>query len=240
MPRALKPEFRISQSYYIPHDQTPAELKQSGVHTTTSSWEGAGYWHNEDYFFVPLIGSGGQFVGIMSLDDPQDRRAPDRSTVETIEIFANQAALAIENARLYQSAENQTAKLSKSLEELQKSYRDLDAVSRTLARKDQELGSLIGQTDVRAKRLLALHRIASSAAELRDEQAIFAARRRSDCQRDERGDLFDRFEQRGRSQQTAHCRPRWRRRKPRRSGYASGVAQPDEPSGGTAHAVVRS
>ncbi|MBI5081590.1 MAG: GAF domain-containing protein, partial [Chloroflexi bacterium] len=168
----FKPEFRISQSYYIPHDQTPPELKQSGVRTTTSSWGGAGYWHDEDYFFVPLLGSGGQFVGIMSLDDPQDRRAPDRSTVETIEIFANQAALAIENARLYQSAENQTAKLSKSLDELQKSYRDLDAVSRTLARKDQELGSLIGQTDVRAKRLLALHRIASSTVELRDEQAM--------------------------------------------------------------------
>ncbi len=169
---SFKPEFRISQSYYIPHDQTPAELRQSGVRTTSSSWEGAGYWHDEDYFFVPLIGSGGQFVGIMSLDDPQDRRAPDRSTVETIEIFANQAALAIENARLFQAAENQAAKSSKSLEELQKSYRDLDAVSRILARKDHELGALIGQTDVRAKRLLALHRIASSAAEIRDEHAM--------------------------------------------------------------------
>jgi PAS domain S-box-containing protein len=142
------------------------------VRTTTSIWEGAGYWHDEDYFLVPLLGSGGQFIGVMSLDDPQDRRAPDRSTVETVEIFANQAALAIENARLYQAAENQTAKLSKSLEELQKSYRDLDAVSRALARKDQELGSLIGQTDMRAKRLLALHRIASSTAEMRDEQVM--------------------------------------------------------------------
>ncbi len=170
----LKPEFRISQSYYIPHDRTPPEFQNiafGSVPRLTPATK-PGDWHEDDYLFVPLIGSGGQSLGIMSLDDPRSGRAPDLLTIETVEIFANQSALAIENARLYEEAEHRAAELSNGLAELQKSYRDLDAVSRALARKEIELGNLIEQTELRARRLLALHRIASAAAGAEAETAL--------------------------------------------------------------------
>ena len=174
---ALKPEFRMSQSYYIPHAKTPPELLELDAGTTAheAAEPMPGHWHPNDYLFVPLLGSGGQALGVMSLADPRSGRAPDRLTIEALEIFANQAALAIENARLYESAQRRAAELSHSLAELQQSYKDLDAISRTLSRKDAELSSLIRQADLRAARLLALHRIAGATAEIREAAALLDA-----------------------------------------------------------------
>ncbi|MEK7276905.1 MAG: GAF domain-containing protein, partial [Chloroflexota bacterium] len=178
---ALMPEFSISQSYYIPHDRTPNELARADADTAARGAAGVepGEWHPDDLLFVPLTGSGGQAVGMMSLDNPRDGRAPGRLVMETVEIFANQAALAIENARLYQSAQSRAAELSRSLAELQKSYQDLDAVSRALTRKELELSRLIEHTESRAKRLLALHRIASATADTRDEATFLELTARS-------------------------------------------------------------
>jgi PAS domain S-box-containing protein len=170
---AMQPQFRISQSYFVPHDLAPQEILnlEAGIVPRAQPTQ-PGEWHQDDFLFVPLLGSGGQTIGMMTVDDPRNGRVPDFNTIETLEIFANQAALAIENARLYQSAESRTAELSHSLAELQKSYRDLDAISRTLSRKEQELSSLIEQTELRARRLLALHRIASATAEARTEEDL--------------------------------------------------------------------
>jgi PAS domain S-box-containing protein len=167
----LTPEFQISQSYYISHDRTPPELNRLDYAVVARSPHNAlpGRWHEDDYLFVPLIGSGGQTLGLMSLDDPRNGRAPDRLTVEAIEIFANQAALAIENAHLFQESEKRASELSQSLAELQKSYRELDTITRSLTRKERELNAFVEQTELRARRLLALHRIASDTAEARTE-----------------------------------------------------------------------
>ena len=170
---AMQPRFRISQSYFVPHDLTPLEiLRLEVVIGPRPEPSQPGEWHPADFLFVPLLGSGGQTIGMMTVDDPRNGKVPDYGTIETLEIFANQAALAIENARLYQAAESRTAELSHSLAELQKSYRDLDAVSRALSRKEQELGNLIEHTELRARRLLALHRIASATAEARTEEDL--------------------------------------------------------------------
>lgn len=168
----MTPEFQISQSYYIPHQRTPAELNRldsAVVNRFATNTPTPNGWHEDDYLFVPLIGPGGQTLGLMSLDDPRNGRVPDRLTIETIEIFANQAALAIENVHLFQESEQRANELSNSLAELQKSYRELDTITRTLTRKERELNVFVEQTELRARRLLALHRIASDTAEVRTE-----------------------------------------------------------------------
>ncbi|NIT52333.1 MAG: hypothetical protein GWO41_06210, partial [candidate division Zixibacteria bacterium] len=58
-------------------------------------------WHEEDLFVIELIGSEGKPIGLISLDSPNDGRRPDLNTVKVLEIFANQAATAIENTRLF-------------------------------------------------------------------------------------------------------------------------------------------
>ena len=115
----LRDEFRISQSYFLLEETTAkltaglnmlAPLKVNLAAPATPD-DSPNTWHLHDMLMIPLRGSGQEIVGALTLDDPRDKQRPDRSTIEIIEIFANQAALAIENARLYQSAERRVARL---------------------------------------------------------------------------------------------------------------------------------
>ncbi|MGC8837381.1 MAG: GAF domain-containing protein [Anaerolineae bacterium] len=104
--RLFQEEFRISNSYFLPHERPIAGLE--ALHTYTpmrpETEVQEGQWHPEDMLLVPLRGATGQLVGLISVDDPQDRLRPSRQVVEALEIFAAQAALAIENALLLQEA----------------------------------------------------------------------------------------------------------------------------------------
>ncbi len=104
--RLFQEEFRISNSYFLPHERPVAGLE--ALHTYTpmrpETEVREGQWHPEDMLLVPLRGATGQLVGLISVDDPQDRLRPSQQVVEALEIFAGQAALAIENARLLQEA----------------------------------------------------------------------------------------------------------------------------------------
>ncbi|MFQ6100866.1 MAG: GAF domain-containing protein [Anaerolineae bacterium] len=99
---AMGEEFRISQSYYIPAERQSEWRGRLDVYEqeTESATREPGRWHPKDLLLVPLIGPGGDTQGLLSVDQPRDGRIPDLVTVEALEIFAGQAALAIENARL--------------------------------------------------------------------------------------------------------------------------------------------
>jgi GAF domain-containing protein len=60
----------------------------------------AGGWHPQDLLYVPLYGREDKIIGIIGLDDPQDGRGPTSQGLPIIELFAHEAALAIENAKL--------------------------------------------------------------------------------------------------------------------------------------------
>ncbi|HJW84371.1 MAG TPA: GAF domain-containing protein, partial [Anaerolineae bacterium] len=72
----------------------------------------SGQWHVEDLLIVPLRGSGDRILGIMSVDEPLDGRVPDRAAIEALELFANQAAIAVENARLLEDLEQRIDSLT--------------------------------------------------------------------------------------------------------------------------------
>ncbi len=61
-------------------------------------------WHPQDALFAPLHGTGGDLVGVLSVDLPRDGRRPDATGVELLERFAMMAALAIQRARMHQDA----------------------------------------------------------------------------------------------------------------------------------------
>jgi len=57
-------------------------------------------WDPRDLLYMPLLGRTGRIMGIISLDDPVDGRRPTAEGLQIIELFAQGAALTIENAQL--------------------------------------------------------------------------------------------------------------------------------------------
>lgn len=111
----MRPEFRMSQSYFIPHEHAYL-LQGLEVVRPEIPWQEGRTWHPEDLLLVPLISPReNKLLGILSLDDPEDGQRPTLETIEIIELFANQAALAIDNARLFQQRERERRTLESAI-----------------------------------------------------------------------------------------------------------------------------
>ncbi|HLF24715.1 MAG TPA: GAF domain-containing protein [Anaerolineae bacterium] len=110
----MRDVFRISQSYYIPmeHMVVTSRLDTWPPYSTEFQPRASGHWHEQDLLFTPLRGSGDRVLGILSVDEPFDGRIPDRATIETLELFANQAAIAVENARLLEDLQQRIDSLT--------------------------------------------------------------------------------------------------------------------------------
>ncbi len=98
----LEDRFRIGRSYYIPAEEQAHWRGRLDVYEDRLEMASRqpGRWHPQDLLMVPLIGPSGQIQGTLSVDDPRSGRVPDYPTIEALEIFAAQAAAAIENAHL--------------------------------------------------------------------------------------------------------------------------------------------
>lgn len=106
--------FKVSQSYYIPHDQTP--WKEIGVRSRKKP-DQMEDWHPDDFLFIPLYGENKKVIGLISVDDPTDGRAPTSERLAPVELFATQAAIAIENARLYEEISAHAEELESKVSE---------------------------------------------------------------------------------------------------------------------------
>ena len=119
----MQERFQVSHSYLIRHGEVDWEREFRGVVVAPSREDrGPGYWRPGDALLVPLWGTHGEPVGLLSVDEPVDGLFPDLSVVQTLEAFANQAAIAIENARLYEQSQQEIAKRVRAEGELQQSY----------------------------------------------------------------------------------------------------------------------
>ncbi|MFN0152671.1 MAG: response regulator [bacterium] len=102
--RIFQERYRISSSYYVPHDDPLALESLRGIASTRAASEFID-WHPDDLLFVPLYGRGGRIIGTISVDDPVDGRRPSAESLRVIELFAKEAASAIELANLYREVE---------------------------------------------------------------------------------------------------------------------------------------
>jgi diguanylate cyclase (GGDEF)-like protein/PAS domain S-box-containing protein len=102
----MQERFQVSRSYLIRQGEVDWDTDLQGIVITTNGEDrGPGYWRPEDMLLVPLWGTHGQPVGLLLMDEPVDGLLPDLNTIQTLEAFANQAAIAIENARLFEETE---------------------------------------------------------------------------------------------------------------------------------------
>ncbi len=112
----MRPEFRMSQSYFISHAYSDVFADKIVVVSKTIGDYEVGGWHPEDAFLVPLYSPHEQkLLGCLFLDDPEDGKIPSMESVETVELFANLAALAIDNTLLFQEREAERVALEQAL-----------------------------------------------------------------------------------------------------------------------------
>lgn len=107
----LRPEFRrgpatylIDHSYddYIQLWGGPTYVYVPDLPPTAT----ANDWHPFNALFSLMRNSQGELLGLICIDDPDDRLLPQPEQIQMLEIFANQAAVAIENAHLYAAQEH--------------------------------------------------------------------------------------------------------------------------------------
>jgi GAF domain-containing protein len=105
----FKPEFKIGEAYLIPFDQVPVVPADVHLVTVFSSLDTQlpNGWNSDDLLLVPL--------GLLSLDGPRDGLRPDRTTIETLEVFASQAALTISSIHQAGGLREQVEELSGEL-----------------------------------------------------------------------------------------------------------------------------
>ena len=116
----LHEDFRFGRSYYIPHDQRPAMPESWHSVTVMTGEQNNGNdnpkkWHPNDILIAPLVKPNGEPLGIVSVDAPRNNLRPDHAAIETLEIFASQASLAIESQQRLFKLEDQVDTLSDQL-----------------------------------------------------------------------------------------------------------------------------
>ncbi len=109
----LRPEFRRGSLTYL-MERPPAEynLLWGKSHEPSARIERrAGGWQPGDGLFCLLQNSRGEVIGLLGVDDPEDGQRPSPEQVQILEILANQAAAAIENASLYAAQQHSLSRM---------------------------------------------------------------------------------------------------------------------------------
>jgi diguanylate cyclase (GGDEF)-like protein len=99
--------YRVSKSYHVRERSGPASgiagVAASG-RVLTAGDEG---WRSEEVLWIPLY-SEDRLLGCLSVEEPSNGKSPTLETIRSLEIFANQAVTAIESARSYDEAREQS------------------------------------------------------------------------------------------------------------------------------------
>ncbi len=147
-------KFRISESYFLPGDRAdewqgdfPQEYFH--YHREYAPPGKANIWREDDVLLVPLRDSQGQLLGVLTVDAPVDGRRPSRTTIETLEIFAHQASISVENFHLVHAIQREAEAARRERDLLERLYRvsseiqqvaDVPTRLQVVARAIQEAG----------------------------------------------------------------------------------------------------
>ncbi|MFL5806720.1 MAG: GAF domain-containing protein [Roseiflexaceae bacterium] len=113
--RFLDKQFRLGRCFFVPTDAVReiaagVDFGEFSLKSITDE-RASGEWQPDDTLFVPLYSTHAELIGLLEVDDPYDRQRPTRRSVEPLAIFADQAAIAIENVRLFRERERRITEL---------------------------------------------------------------------------------------------------------------------------------
>ena len=173
----LTPEFRLGRSYFIPHERMP--ILPADIHTITILSLGteemkttADCWHPDDVMVIPLENPAGELLGLISVDDPRDNLRPNQSTIETLEVFASQAALVIYNQRRVNSLKERLLDIQDDLKRAEHAAQTAQSHLPVLLHKDLEQTISVQRLSQRTARIRAGMDIAENVNRQGDRSSV--------------------------------------------------------------------
>ncbi|MFD3542118.1 diguanylate cyclase CdgB [Streptomyces sp. NPDC058662] len=108
---------------FIPHTEGWVLLEDDVPqwHTDGPDPRFADEWHPEDRLYAPMYASGGELLGVISVDRPRNGRRPGAWGREALQMYAFQAAIAISNARLRANMQRALVRLEREQQALRAS-----------------------------------------------------------------------------------------------------------------------
>jgi signal transduction histidine kinase len=112
----LRPEFKIGRNaYYLAAEvwePTEEDLMFVGrPERMDRARKAPNEWHEMDYIDFLLYEKDGTLLGYLELDEPKDDKVPSEETIRMIEVFADLAAIAIQNSSMYDKLEEDRRKI---------------------------------------------------------------------------------------------------------------------------------
>ena len=97
----FKKEYSIGKSYFVSKRETLFDRMKDIYYDLKIESEEERYWQWWNLLIVPIYEKYKSIVGFIIADDPSDCLLPSKETIHTLEIFANQLSIAIENRVSY-------------------------------------------------------------------------------------------------------------------------------------------
>ncbi len=152
----LKPDLKIGAAYFIPSEEA-INIQQDFYQPFSSADEddtGEGKtWELNDLLIVPLYSSSGEPLGLISLGSPRDRKRPDRSTIETLEIFSRQTSSLIEGHQKNLELKSQFKQIGDEIESTKQDANEMRHALSDLTEKTQVWNEKTQDLESRAARL---------------------------------------------------------------------------------------
>ena len=99
------PEFKVSQSFFIrdlsKHLDIVPDSVRGRIMFGDSVNRDPAIWQGDDILIIPIRAKD-EWIGMINVDNPLDNQAPDLQHIQILELFANQVAIAIQNAKAFE------------------------------------------------------------------------------------------------------------------------------------------
>ena len=172
----LDESFRLGQGYFIPHEKMP--VLPAGLHTLSPMTGiqvefGEGSWHPEDMLLMPLTIAQGELMGLISVDEPRDGLRPDLAAIQSLELFASQAALTIRAHQKLEEVTVQVGNFHRDARTILEETGESQPMLARLVRQDLEQDRQTQQLGQRARRIQAVLDIAEQVNRQESRADIF-------------------------------------------------------------------
>jgi PAS domain S-box-containing protein len=135
-------ELKLGAGYYLRYSHPWVRRNVFSGQSAVPSTAPFDTWHPQDTFYLPLVGQDQKrIIGIIEMTEPVDGRVPTAASLQPFELFASQAAAAIETARLYLEtvrAAEQEQRLNEMMEAVSGSL-NADSVIEAIGRGLQQM-----------------------------------------------------------------------------------------------------